>query len=222
MADYLDTDLGMVKHVKAALGGTINDVVLAVLSGALRRFLRQRGLGVEKLDFRAMIPVNVRVRGDTSLGNQVAMLVARLPLDEREPCERLARVITETRALKGSHQADAIRVIEEIGDWTSPALLAQSTRVAARTRPFNIVVTNVPGPPMRLYMAGAAMLGAYPAVPLYQNQALGVALFSYAGHLCWGFHADWDAVPDLHNVVDAVAAELITLAEIAAAPPQPH
>lgn len=213
--DWTVMELAAVKAVKEALGGTVNDVVLATMSGALRRFLRQRGLAVEELDFRAMLPVNVRPEGDRAPGNRVAMMVARLPLEEHDPRTRLARVVAETQGLKRSHQATGVRTIEELGDATLSALFVQFARLAARSRPFNLVVTNVPGPPFPVYALGARMLACYPLVPLYENQALGVALFSYDGRLHWGFNADWDAVPDLHDLVDAVDAEFAALCRAA-------
>jgi diacylglycerol O-acyltransferase len=215
--DWTETDLGGIKEVKERLGGTVNDVVLAILSGALRRFLRQRGLGVGGLDFRAMLPVNVRPpAARESLGNRIAMMVARLPLDERDPARRLARVCRETRELKRSGQALGVRTIEELSDWGFTTLFTQFSRLAAVTRPFNVVVTNVPGPPFPVYMLGARMRACYPVVPLYRNQALGVALFSYDGRLYWGFNADWDAVPDLHDLVVATGVEFEALRRAAA------
>ncbi len=209
--DWTEMDLGAVKEVKTRLGGTVNDVVLATLAGALRHFLRQRGLKVEALDFRVMLPVNVRAPGDRDTGNRVAMLVARLPLEERDPRARLERVIEATQSAKRSRQAAGMKTMEELGDWTAPALFIEFARLAARSRPFNLVVTNVPGPPFPVYALGARMRACYPLVPLYRNQALGVALFSYDGRLFWGFNADWDAVPDLHDLVAGVETEFAAL-----------
>jgi len=213
--DWCETDLDQVKRVKQRLGGTVNDVVLAVVAGALRRFLRQRGMAVEALDFRAMVPVNLRTESDRTVGNRVATIVARLPLDARAPRERLERVIAETRALKGSHQAQGMQAIEDLGDATFPSLFIAFGRAMAVARPFNLVVTNVPGPPFPVYMLGARMLACHPLVPLYRNQALGIALFSYDGRLFWGFNADWDAMPDLHELVEAIESEARRLADAA-------
>jgi WS/DGAT/MGAT family acyltransferase len=210
--DWLDMDLDAVRAIKRTLGGTVNDVVLAVLSGALGRFLHQRGLDVARLDVRAMLPVNVRDAGDRDMGNRVASILARLPLEERDPRTRLARVTAATQAAKHSRQAAGMRMIEEIGDRTFASLFVEFARLTARSRPFNLVVTNVPGPPMPAYVLGAPMRACYPVVPLFQNQALGVALFSYAGRLHWGFNADWDAIPDLHDLVAAVDHEFERLA----------
>lgn len=206
--EWLTLDLHQVKAVKNRLGGTVNDVVLAILSGALRRFLYRRGASVEGLDFRVMIPVNVRAAEEQrEMGNRVAMLVVHLPLDEADAHARMMRVIAETQRMKQSQQAAGVRAIEELSNQLFTALFTEFGRLAAYTHPFNLVVTNVPGPQMPVYIEGAKMLACYPLVPLFRNQALGVALFSYDGRLYWGFNADWDALPDLHELVTAVDAE---------------
>jgi WS/DGAT/MGAT family acyltransferase len=210
--DWLRFDLAAVKDVKNQLGGTVNDVVLATVSSALRRFLRARGEDVARLDFRAMIPVNIRTQDESGLpGNRVATVAARLPLDERDPKKRLQRVIETTRAIKASRQAHGVEILEEISELGLTALFAQLARLTARSRPFNVVVTNVPGPQFPVYLLGAPMLAAYPLVPLYRNQALGIALFSYDGGLFWGLNADWDLVPDLHDLTEALALEFEAL-----------
>jgi len=206
--DWADMDLATVREIKGRLGGTVNDVILAVLSGALGWFLHQRGLDVAALDVRAMLPVNVRDASDRDMGNRVASIVARLPLAERDPRRRLECVMAATRAAKHSRQAAGVRMIEEVGDRTFTSLFVQFARLSARSRPFNLIVTNVPGPSFPVYVLGAPMRACYPLVPLFRNQALGVALFSYSGRLHWGFNADWDAIPDLHDLVDAVGREL--------------
>jgi WS/DGAT/MGAT family acyltransferase len=214
--DWTTMPLEAVKAIRGRLGGTVNDVVLAIVAGALRRFLHRRGVEVNRLDLRAMVPVNVRGASERdSMGNRVAMLVARLPLDARDAGERLARVVYETTALKRSHQAAGVHALEELSDHSFTTLFTLFARLAAASRPFNLVVTNVPGPQFPVYVLGARMLACYPLVPLYRNQALGIALFSYDGRLHWGFNADWDAVPDLHDLVDAVDTELDALCRVA-------
>jgi WS/DGAT/MGAT family acyltransferase len=215
--DWTEMDLGRIREVKARYGGTVNDVVLAILSGALRRFLRRRSVDVDGLEFRAMLPVNVRTAADQrDLGNRVAMLVARLPLDERDPQQRLVRIVEETQRVKHSHQAAGVQTLEALSDQTFTTLFTEFGRLAARSRPFNLVVTNVPGPQFPVYVLGSRMQVCYPLVPLFRGQALGVALFSYDGRLFWGFNADWDAIPDLHELVTTVDGELEALVGIAA------
>jgi WS/DGAT/MGAT family acyltransferase len=206
--DWLRFDLAEVKQVKKQLGGTVNDVVLATVAGALRRFLRKRGVDVTRLDFRAMLPVNIRTQSESGMfGNRVTMMSAALPLAEKSPRKRLLRVIETTRELKASKQALGVELIEELSEIGGTALFAQLARMTSITRPFNVVVTNIPGPQIQAYLLGAPLVEAYPLVPLYRNQALGIALFSYDGGLFWGLNADWDALPDVHDLVEALAAE---------------
>ena len=208
--DWTVMDLARIRDVKSRLGGTVNDVALAVLTGALGRFFHRRGIEVDGLDFRAMLPVNVRAPGE-HMGNRVAMMAVRLPLDARDPHERLARIVTETSRVKHSHQADGMHALEEISDRTFTSVFTEFVRLAALSQPYNVVVTNVPGPPFPVYVLGARMLACYPVVPLFRNQGLGVALFSYDGQLHWGFNADWDVLPDLHDLVTTIDGELDAL-----------
>jgi diacylglycerol O-acyltransferase len=215
--DWTRFELDEVKEVKRRLGGTLNDVVLAVVSGAMRRFLRARGERVDELDFRSMVPVNVRTSAEHgTLGNRVSFLLARLPLEERDPRRRLQKVIEATQKLKHSKQVVGAEALEEISDRTFDSLFVQYARLAARSRAYNMVVTNVPGPQMPVYLLGARMREVYPLVPLFVNQAIGIALFSYDGGLFWGFNSDWDAVPDLHELVEAIEREFSLLREAAA------
>jgi diacylglycerol O-acyltransferase len=203
--DWARLDLGRVKEVKNQLGGTVNDVVLASVVGAMRRYLAGRGLSPSPLDFRVLIPVSIRSQGQQgTLGNRVAQMVAPLPLDEDQPRRIHQRVVETTQAIKHSHQVEATEMIEEFSDWTATGVLTQLVRFAAKRRPYNLVVTNVQGPPVPLYLLGARLLHSYPMVPLFSNQALGIALFSYASGLYWGVNADWDALPDVHDFVEAI------------------
>jgi diacylglycerol O-acyltransferase / wax synthase len=217
--DWLRFELAEVREVKERLGGTVNDVVLAVVAGALRHFLAARGEDVGALDFRVLLPVNVRRRGDRAMGNRVTLMATRLPLDEHEPGRRLQRVVEATRQLKRSHQARGVELIEEMSDWTATSLFTLMARLGVRSRPFNLVVTNVPGPQQTAYLLGAPLRAVYPLVPLYGNQALGIALFSYDGGLFWGLNADWDALPDLHEVAEALGTSFEQLRKAAADAP---
>jgi WS/DGAT/MGAT family acyltransferase len=215
--DWLRVELDDVRTVKSRLGGTVNDVVLATVVGALRRFLTRRGVRPEGLDFRAMIPVSVRSAGEQGrLGNRVAQMLARLPIGEPDPHTRYRHVVELTTNLKHSHQVHGSELIEELSDWTATGVLTRLIRLAVRLRAYNIVVTNVPGPGIPLYLLGAPLRDCYPMVPLYTNQAVGVALFSFAGGLFWGLSADWDAITDLHTLVEAVREEFGALLRLAA------
>ncbi len=154
------------------------------------------------------MPVSVRSAEDhDTLGNRVTSLLARLPIAERDPRKRYARVVEMMDALKRSPQAAGVRAIEELADLTSNAILSAFAKLSTRNRAYNVVITNVPGPQVPLYMLGSRMEAVYPVVPLFENQALGIAVFSYDGALYWGFNADHDEVPDLHEIVRAVEAE---------------
>lgn len=200
--DWTRFELDAIKEVKERLGGTLNDVVLACVTGAVRSFLARRGLDLSELDFRAFVPVSTRTSEQRGrLGNRVSMLIVPLPVNEPDAGVRMKRISERTAELKGSGRTEGAELIEELSDWTTTSLLTGFTRLAASRRSFNLVVTNVPGPEGPVYLNGARLLQSYPLVPLYENQALGVALFSYDGALHWGFNADWDAVPDLHDFV---------------------
>ncbi len=200
--DWTDMPLAEVKDVKRVLGGTVNDVVLATVSGALRRFFARRGLDPDELDIRAMVPVSVRAHDERGkLGNRVTQIGAPLPVHIADPVARLHAVTETTKDLKESKQALGGEVLTAISEWTVPNLLVQAVRLATRTRPYNLIVTNVPGPQLPLYLLGAAMKTAYPVVPLFENLGVVVGLFSYNGGLFWGVNADWEHFPDLHDFI---------------------
>jgi WS/DGAT/MGAT family acyltransferase len=217
--DWVGFDIAEVKRVKDRLGGTVNDVVLATVAGAVSRFLAQRGIPLRRqrqMDFRAFCPVSVRSAEERgALGNRVSSIVARLPIGERDPARRIEAVREVTADLKRSKQALGAEALTSVSEWTAPTLAALAARLAFANRLSNLVVTNVPGPQIPLYLLGARMLESYPMVPLFVSQGLGIALFSYAGGLYWGFNADWDLFPDLHDFVVAVDASFRELCEAA-------
>jgi WS/DGAT/MGAT family acyltransferase len=215
--DWLRYDLDAVKQVKNRLGATVNDVVLANAAGALRSFLIQRGEDVAKLDFRAMVPVSIRTQDERGrFGNRLVTVAVPLPLGEPDARARLAQVALSTKRVKASRQAGGMEIMEEISDWGLTRLFTQFARLAALSRPFNVVVTNVPGPQVEAYLLGSPLREAYPLVPLFENQALGIALFSYHGGLFWGLNADWDALPDLHVLAEALALDFQELQKLGA------
>jgi WS/DGAT/MGAT family acyltransferase len=218
--DWLQMDLSRVKTVKNALGGTLNDVVLATVSGAVRRFLERRRVNVDTLDFRVMAPVSVRTADERgALGNRVSAWMVPLPLAERDPCNALAKISETTGALKQSKSALGAEVLTQVGEWTPSTLLSLGSRMILRALPFNLVVTNVPGPQLPLYLLGARMLDSYGLVPLIDYLCLGIVLFSYDGQLCWGFTCDWDLLPDLHDFVNDIEASFDELQRAAGALP---
>ena len=206
------------KAVKNVLGGTLNDVVLATVSGALRSFFTLRGVDPEGLTVRALVPVSVRSQDERgALGNRVTQMTAPLPVDRADPGARLAAVRATTAGLKESRQALGGEVLTAISEWTVPNVLVQAVRLAARARPYNLIVTNVPGPQIPLYLQGALMRTAYPVVPLFENLALVVGLFSYNGGLFWGVNGDWEKLPDLHDFVLGLEHSFEELQRVAAA-----
>jgi WS/DGAT/MGAT family acyltransferase len=218
---WADEDLERIKAIKNALGGTVNDVVLATVAGGLGRYLRAHGHPTIDLVLRAMIPVSVRsdeARG--ALGNQVAAVWASLPVGETDPVERLALVRGEMKGLKESHQAVGAQLLTELTGFAPPTVMAQAARLQARQRYFNLVVTNVPGPQFPLYVLGRRMRAIYPMVPLAQNLALGIAIMSYDGTLAFGLNADFDALPDLELLAAQLAEALDELAVAAGLPPR--
>lgn len=226
--DWLEMDLAEVKAVKNKLGGTVNDVVLATVAGGIRRFFERRRISVEGLDFRTIVPVSVRTAAERgTFGNRVSAWITILPIQERDPRTRLLKVREMTSDLKESKRALGAEVLTHMADWMGSTILHLGVRLANRVRPYNMIVTNVPGPQFPFYMYGCQMLAAYPQVPLFQGQGIGVALFSYMGKMFWGFIADWDLVPDLDHFVRAIEASFHELRDAAAAhtvdtPTQPH
>jgi WS/DGAT/MGAT family acyltransferase len=217
--DWLAMDLEQLKAVKNKLGGSLNDVVLTTVTGAVQRFLEGRRVNVDFLDFRVMAPVSVRTAEEKgTLGNRVSAWMIDLPLSERDPVKRLARIREQTERLKSTKQAMGAEMLSRVGEWTPTTLLSLGGRMVTRALPFNLVVTNVPGPQVPLYLLGAKMLDNFGLVPLTDFLGLGIALFSYSGQLCWGFAADWDLVPDLHDFVVAVEDAFRQLCERAGLP----
>jgi len=217
--DYFAQDLGRVKAVKDKLGGTLNDVVLTTVAGGLRRFLKRRRVDVSRLEFRVAAPVSVRSGADKEvLGNRVSAWIIPLPLAQADPVKRLAAIRTTTKRLKDSNQALGADLLSAVTEWTGTTLLSIGTRFQTVGRTHNLVVSNVPGPQLPLYLLGAPLLEAYPIGPLFQQQALVVALFSYAGRLFWGLNADTSLVPDLADLRRDFEVSFRELAEAAGTP----
>jgi len=210
--DWTVLDLGEVRAVRARLGGTVNDVALAIVAGALRRFLLERHPDIELRDLRVMVPVNVRSGGERHLlGNHVSGWLMTLPVREADAGRRYAAVRAATEALKASRQHLGGQLVTSAGS----TLLSLGLRVVERLRPYNLLVTNVPGPRDALYLLGARLRFVYPEAPLFPSQGLGVALFSYADTLCLGIHADCHVLPDTERLVEAVHAAFDELAALA-------
>jgi len=207
--EWLTLALDEVKEVRRAAGCKLNDVVLATVAGAVRRYMKRRGVAPEKLDFRVSTPVDVR-RGaerERISGNRVSSWIVRLPLAERDPLARLAAIHRETQALKETQQSLAFELVNALHEW----LPIDIQSMALRT--MNTVVTNVPGPTVPLYLCGAELLAVYPQAPLLADVGLVTGVLSYDGRLCWGINADSDRVPDLDVYAAGLAASFHELAE---------
>ncbi|MGH0037053.1 MAG: WS/DGAT/MGAT family O-acyltransferase [Myxococcota bacterium] len=210
-------DLPELKALKKSLGGTINDLVLTVVTGAIRRFLERRGEPLDDLDYRVVIPVNMRSgSGDPELANRVSAFFMTLPVSEPDPIRRLQQVQSETARLKGSRAADGIDFFTQLVERSRSTWLTEvGVRFAARVQPYNQIVSNVPGPQFPLYVLGAPLTRLFPLAPLFERQGLGTAVMSYDGRVCWGLVADRDTVPDLGALagdLERAMAELVALA----------
>ncbi len=200
---WLDSDLAALKAARRAFGCTLNDLVLTIVTGAFRDYLRLRGVRPEDLEFRIQAPVSVRSEDEKGrLGNRVSGWVLTLPLGEEDPRRQLAAIQATTRDLKESKQALGVEMMMTAMGEMPTALLSLGMQAASGT--INSLVTNVPGPQFPLYLQGARMLAMYPQVPLLLNLGLGLALISYDGKVCWGFNADPKLVPDLEAFIAAI------------------
>jgi WS/DGAT/MGAT family acyltransferase len=215
--DWTDTPLEEIKALKNKLGGSVNDVVLAITAGAVRRFLiEERSYDVSGAEFRVMNPVSTRSADQKgALGNQVAMWLLELPIQEADPRVRFEKVKNETSNLKKTNQALGAATLVEISSGTPITLLSLANRVVgSKIRPFNMTVTNIPGPQFPMYLLESEMLANYPMVPLWSQHGVGIALFSYNGRLLWGIHADYDTLPDSDRFLAAIQASLRELQEL--------
>ena len=215
--DWTELPLDEIKDVKNSLGGSVNDVALAVTTGAVRRFLMERRqFDVHGTEFRAMNPVSTRSASQRgALGNQVAMWLVDLPIGEEDPQKRYELIKERTRNLKKTKQALGAATLVELSSGTPITLLSLANRVVGPLiRPFNMTVTNIPGPQFPMYLLESQMLANYPIVPLWAQHGVGVALFSYNGRLLWGVHADYDTLPDSADFLEAIHTSFQDLKEL--------
>jgi len=224
--EWVDTPLDDVKLIKNTFGGTVNDVLLATVAGAVRHFLlTHRDVDereLENTEFRVMAPVSVRGKDQHgTLGNQVAMWLAALPIDDPDPVRRLATVRAETVQLKETNQALGAATLVRLSAGAPATLVALGARLASNARPFNMTVTNVPGPQFPLYMLDARLRETYPLVPLWESHGVGIAMFSYDGSIAWGINGDYQLMPDLDRFGESVLVSFAELVEAAKNAPEP-
>jgi WS/DGAT/MGAT family acyltransferase len=204
------------RQIKNALGGTVNDVVLTVVSGSLARWLRSRGIRTEGLEMRALVPVSVRVQDDKgTLGNKLAAMRGPLPVYINDPIARLRFVKKAMDGLKESKQAVGAATLAAVNNLAPPTILAQASRLNFSTRLFNLIVTNIPGPQMPLYVLGRRLEDLFPIAFLPTGHALAVAIMSYNGQLEYGLLGDYDALPDIQLIADGLDEALAELLDLA-------
>jgi diacylglycerol O-acyltransferase / wax synthase len=216
---WVTADLDEFKRIKNDFGGTVNDVVLAAVTGALGRYLRARGVDTSELELRAMVPVSVRADEEHgALGNRVAAIMAPLPVWCDDPIRR-QKLIHETMGdLKQSGQAVGAEILTGLADFAPPTIASQAARLQSAQRFFNLVVTNIPGPQFPLYVLGREMIALFPMVPLAQKQAMCVGIMSYNGHIHFGLIGDYEVMAD----IDSLALDLeASISELSEATPKP-
>ncbi len=194
--EWISCRLDDLKSMRKGLGCSINDIVLTIVTGAVRDYLLAKGADVEVTDFKVSTPVSVRKeREHGELGNSVSSWIIALPIAESDPKRQLDLIHEITEELKESNQAIGVQMMTQIQEWTPSTLLSLGAQ--SMSGAINTIVTNVPGPQVPLYFHGARLRAIYPAVPLMEGMGLGIALTSYAGTMGIGFNADPDLVPDL-------------------------
>jgi len=214
---FVRNELSDFKLVKDVLGGTVNDVVLTVVAGALRHWLRARGVRTEGLELRALVPVSIRAEDQRDqLGNRIAAMRGPLPVYVEDPVARLAVVREAMEGLKDSKQAVGAEVLAGVQSFAPPTVLAQASRINFSTRLFNLIVTNVPGPQFPLYLLGRRLLDLFPVAFLPRDHALAIAIMSYNGGIDFGLLGDYDAMPDLDEFcrnLEVALEELVVAAK---------
>jgi WS/DGAT/MGAT family acyltransferase len=203
--ETLVVPLADAKLVHSELGGSVHDVLLAAVAGAVGAYFRARHMNPAVLDFRAAVPVGLRA-GDKNEG--VGEWMLDLPIWERDPVRRLERIRQLTEALNRESPALGARTLNSVAKWTSSRILAQSVRAISQRAPVNVRIANVPGPQTPVYLRGAKLVEAYGTVPLARSGGLGIAMFSYDGKLCIGVNADYDRVADLDAFTALLADSL--------------
>ena len=214
--EWVPMKLAELKAIKNALGGTVNDVFLAVMSGALARWLRSRGVRTQGLELRGCVPVSIRSDDEQGqMNNRITIMTAPLPVYADEPVERLRIVSGAMKGLKDSKQALGAEVIAGLENFQPPTIFARASRLHFSTRAYNLLVTNVPGPQFPLYLLGRELEELIPVAFLAPDQTLAVAIMSFNGKVNVSLIADYDSFPDLDELAAHVAdctAELLDVA----------
>ena len=210
-------DLADVRDLRKRLDGSINDVVLTIVAGAVRRLLRKRRVRVRGLDFRITVPVDMREGPlDQEVGNKVSAWFVCLPVGDPDPKRRFDRIRSQTRRLKRTKAADGIDLFLRLADWSGSTLLPSGlVNIVSVLRPYNMIVSNIHGPELPLYLLGARLTEFFPHLPLFENQGLAVAAMTYLGKIHFGLIGDWDLMPDLDEFADHLDEATAELREAA-------
>jgi WS/DGAT/MGAT family acyltransferase len=200
--DCRSLDLADIRDIRKRLDGSVNDVVLSIVAGALRRFLKARRVKLGGLDLRVVVPVDTRTgEEDERVGNRVSAWFVTLPVAERDPRRRFAKISAQTRELKRKKAEGGVDSFLRFADWArSTRLPFWGVSLANWVRPYNLIITNVHGPQVPLYLLGAPLREFTPQIPLFRNQGLAVAAMSYLGRVHFGLTGDRDLVPDLERL----------------------
>jgi WS/DGAT/MGAT family acyltransferase len=212
-----DVSLESIKLIKDAAGTTVNDVVIAVASGAVRQWLLEHE-DVPHRSLQALIPISIRAQDDRGeFGNRVSAIIAPIGTHVADPVERLDFVHRTMGIAKDTHHATPATLLQDFAEFAPPAIAARAAQIAYRNgrggrwTPFNLVISNIPGPDFPLYLAGARLEGHYPVSTITDGAALNITLHRYLDHLCFGLVGDRDLIPDLWRIMDLIHAEVAEL-----------
>ncbi len=211
---WASTTIADIRKIRSSHGGTVNDVVLAAIAQGFRTLLISRGEPVDGFCVRTLVPVSVRQEDERGeMNNRVAAMFAELPMDVGDPVERLTRIRSQMSDLKEHHQANAMETLTSLSGFAPPVILASAARFFAGVEQHSIqtVTTNVPGPQRTLYAAGRRMLEVYPYVPLSGSVRIGIAIFSYAGHVTFGITGDYETADDIDVLAEAIETGIADL-----------
>ena len=205
---WSERPLADLRTVKQAYGTTVNDVMLAAVAGGVRSYLLRNGEQPQAL--KAMVPVNIRIPGEL-LGNRISFVFAELPCDEPYPLKRLHRVHMAMSQRKRDGEPEGTDLALKAAERTPPVVQHAISRLMASPRTFNLVVSNIPGPNVPLYMLGCRLRSTYPVVPLSDEHAVSIGMTTVCDRACFGVYADPHVLPDTDVLAQDIADEVCEL-----------
>lgn len=216
---FADISLDRIKAIKNAAGVSVNDVVIALCAGAMRRWLEQYHTVPER-SLQAMVPISIRTDETAdAIGNEVSVMIASIGTHLDDPLERIRHANESMTVAKNSHNATPATLLQDFAEFAPPAVAARAARMvfrngrAGKMTPFNMVISNIPGPSFPLYLAGARLEGHYPVSAIVEGMALNITLHSYLGNLCFGIVGDRDIIPDAWELMQFLTEEVDVLEE---------